>query len=341
MEEQNQDTPFLSHSIMNPKVLLIYGKSNIHLGLWKDLEDDNRVILRTTELRHKTKVKTFVRKVFNKIDKHVYLSSFKHLFYGYHDIFKIISSVEHLVIIDGALNVVNISELRKCKSLNPNLKISLYLINSIKAQSPIMRGVRPKIGKFKWDTVYTFDREDAEQYGYKWLGFNYYSRHKVTDDEELSSDAFFVGGLKGGRADLIYDVYSHLTANGITSDFYLMPIGNAERRTLDGIYYYRGWRPYEEILTHVQRTKCIVEIMQEGQSGATLRYFEAVCMNKKLLTNNPSIVEFPFYNPKWMRIFTSVNDIDIDWLKSDDAVDYGYQGEFSPVHFIDYFIAVH
>ena len=65
-------------------------------------------------------------------------------------------------------------------------------------------------------------------------------------------------------------------------------------------------------------------------------HFEAVCMNKKLLTNNPYIVSFPFYNPKWMRIFSSLEDIDIEWIRNREKIDYGYNGEFSPVHLIDY-----
>ena len=339
MEEQNQDTPFLSHSIMNPKVLLIYGKSNIHLGLWKDLENDNRVALRATTYRPLSRMGIWCRKAYFKFDRHVFASTAKHIFFNYYDIYQIARKVKHIVVVDGALNQVNISELKKCKRLNPKVEISLYLINSMNADSPIMRGVRPKIGKFNWNHIYTFDKKDAEQFGYKYLGFNYYSYHHLKPSRDLPiSNVFFVGGLKGGRTNLIENVYNYFNKNSVVCDFFMMPMGKITVSTLPGVYYYRGWRPYEEILARVQQTNCIIEIMQEGQNGASLRYFEAVCMNKKLLTNNPNIVDFPFYDSRWMRIFKTEEDIDIEWVKMEDNVDYGYQGEFSPSNFIDYLL---
>lgn len=91
-----------------------------------------------------------------------------------------------------------------------------------------------------------------------------------------------------------------------------------------------GWKPYEEVIQSVVNTNCILEVMQDNQEGATLRYLEAVVYNKKLLTNNKSITTFPFYNPQYMKIFETVDDIDINWIKNQDVVDYGYKDEFSP-----------
>ena len=258
----------------------------------------------------------------------------------YHDIYKIVKDVDHLLLIDGALNAVELSELKKCKRINPRLTISLYLINSIGASSPIMKRVRPKISKFEWDNIYTFDPVEAKKYNYAYLGFNYYSSHFIEKSDLPLSDVFFVGGLKGGRTELIYNLYSRLSSKGIKCDFYLMPIDNKDVKQLPGIFYYNGWRSYGEILQHTQKAKCIIEIVQDGQSGATLRYFEAVSMNKKLLTNNPHIVNFPFYNSKWMKVFTSLDDIDIDWLNHDEPVDYNYNGEFSPTHLADFVLSI-
>ena len=76
--------------------------------------------------------------------------------------------------------------------------------------------------------------------------------------------------------------------------------------------------------------KCILEIVQKGQVALTLRPYEAVAYNKKLLTNNKTILNFKYYNPKYMRYFEKVEDIDWNWVKCDDGVDYNYQGDFSP-----------
>lgn len=325
---------------MKPSVLLIYGTHNEHLGLWDDLNEDFRVIIRKTQLRISSKIGLLSYKVFLYFD-HFIKTSFKHHFFQYNDIFKMVKDIDHLIIIDDALRNINIKELEECKKINPDIKIYLYLLNSMEAHSPLMRGVRPKIDKFKWERVYTFDPQDAIRYGYQYLGFNYYSSHpsiSLQQNEIHPSDVFFVGGLKGGRTNLVYELYKYFLQKRVTSDFYLMKYGKKEVEQLPGINYYQGWRPYAEILKHVQQTKCNVEIVQDGQSGATLRYFEAVCMNKKLISNNPEIVNFPFYNPKWMKYFKDINDLDIEWIRRDENVDYNYKGEFSPVHLIDYIL---
>lgn len=64
-------------------------------------------------------------------------------------------------------------------------------------------------------------------------------------------------------------------------------------------------------------------------------FFEAVVYNKKLLINNENIIEFPFYNSRFMRVFKKVEDIDWKWVKSKEKVDYHYDGSFSPLKFIE------
>lgn len=317
------------------RVLLIYGRTNRHLGLWDDLKDDHRVVLRSAEL--KKDLSTVYKYLFRfvrmleklKVRTHVY-----HKFYQYSDIFDIIPKVKHLLIIDGALNTILINDLIKCKQINPQLQVSLYLLNSIAAKSPVMNGVRPKMKQYEWDNIYTFDNCDAKKHGFKYLGFCYYSNHAISNQKTSSSEVFFTGGLKGGREQMIYDVYTFFKCQNIKCDFFLMPFRNTDVKLIEGPTYYYGWKPYQEILEHVSNSNCILEIVQDGQHGASLRYFEAVTMNKKLLTNNNSIVDFPFYNPRWMKIFKTIEDIDIKWIKEIDDVNYGYNNEFSPKNLI-------
>ena len=324
----------------NKSILFIYPSTNRHLGLWKDLETDDRCILRCSACKK-------INNIFIKLIRYIYTSIYKrfkrlpfhNIWYEYSDIFKIVKHVDYLMLIDGALNNVELSELKMCKRLNPSLRIYLYLINSMEAQSPIMRNVRPKISMFEWDSIYTFDPSDAQKYNFKYLGFNYFSSHYIDSSHISDSDAFFVGGLKGSRTEMIYSLYRRIKSQDVKCDFLLVPIEDKNVDHLPNIVYFSRWCPYEEVLQHVQKTNCIIEIVQQRQCGATLRYFEAVSMNKKLLTNNPHIVKFPFYNPNWMKIFNTIDDIDIDWLKHKEPIDYNYKGEFSPIHLIDFILS--
>lgn len=321
---------------MEQRVLLIYPRSNKHLGLWNDLFSDNRVYLRCTDRRVTSKFMRLIGSALLKVHNSIIHLPFHHVLFNYFDLYKLVRSIDHLVLIDGALNVITLSELKRCKKMNPSLRISLYLINSLRASSPILKKVRPQIGMFNWDNIYTFDPTDARDYGYIYLGFNYYSSHTVDTKCSVDNDVYFVGGLKGGRQDLINDTYTFLTSKGVKCHFDIMLMTTSDVIQLKGANYYHGWNSYDEVLAGVNQSKCIIEITQKGQRGATLRYFEAICMNKKLLSDNDSITSFPFYNPKWMKVFHSPNDIDTDWIKREEKVDYGYKGEFSPIHLIDY-----
>lgn len=86
--------------------------------------------------------------------------------------------------------------------------------------------------------------------------------------------------------------------------------------------------PYEVVLKRTLEANCVLEIVRPGQVGFTLRTFEAVVYNKKLLTNNEHIKEFQFYNPSYMKVFKSVEDIDWKWVKERNAVNYHYKGDF-------------
>ena len=321
------------------QILIIYPLSNRHIGLWKDLETDERVFLRGSGRRQLNRFYSFLLRCLFHFKIKFIQTKFNYKRFEYHDLFKLIRKVNYLLIIDGTLNQLNISDLEKCRKLNPKLEISLYLINSINAHSLVMRNVKPKINLFRWNNVYTFDPEDAKQFGYKYLGFNYYSKPVGRLDVTEMNNVYFVGGLKGGRDELVYSVYKYLKTNGIKTMYDINVMDSKVEKIVDSnINYFNTWIPYSYVINKILKSKCILEIMQQGQYGATLRYFEAVTMNKKLLTNNPNIVNFPFYNPKWMKIFNVLEDIDLNWLASDENVDYQYNNEFSPAHLVDYII---
>ena len=93
--------------------------------------------------------------------------------------------------------------------------------------------------------------------------------------------------------------------------------------------------PYSDMLKILPNVQCILDIPQEDQAALTLRPYEAVVYNKKLLTNNKRIKSFKYYDNRYMQYFERVEDIDWDWLVSDINVNYGYQGDFSPYHLLN------
>lgn len=106
-------------------------------------------------------------------------------------------------------------------------------------------------------------------------------------------------------------------------------------------FYDKHFKVYEEsiayknVLKKVANSNCIIEFLQKDQNSQSLRFYEAVVLNKKLLTNNKNITKLPFYNEKYMKIFDKSYQIDFDWIKKRETIDYNYKNEFSPIWIIN------
>ena len=94
-------------------------------------------------------------------------------------------------------------------------------------------------------------------------------------------------------------------------------------------------QPYTEIIKQDMQSNCILEIIQPGQSSYTLRFQEAICLGKKLLTNNKEVKNEKYYDPKYIQVFERPEEINWDFVKERIQVDYNYHGEYSPIVFLE------
>lgn len=223
-------------------------------------------------------------------------------------------------------------------SKKSNIYLNLLLFNSMDASSPNIKDFKNEIINGNWNEVYTYDKYDAEKYGWNYFGLSYFSKPKEVKNTSELSDIYFVGGLKGNRDSLILDTFKTLHSNGIKCTFDLYCYSDkqySERKYDEFINYYRKWKCYDEIQKEIVSTNCILEILQEGQRTQSVRYFEAIFYNKKLLTNNPNIFNLPFYDERYMHYFSKPEDIDLEWVRNCENIDYGYNGEFSTLKLLE------
>ena len=323
------------------KYYLIYPETHKHLGLFQNLSDSTNVEMIVAQQKvPQTRIMKAIKRLHVSwtINKHVPLP-FKNVWYKKIAIDVPKSQKCCVIVVDGALKMLRPNYLNALFQ-KENVRGVLILVNSMNAQSIAILETKKIIPKVNWDDIYTFDPLDAEKYNFKKLGCCYYSMHDVEKIKKSygdlpKSDVYFTGTIKGGREQLIMSTFEKLHDAGVDCDFNIMVTGT--RRLKQNIhsdiirYYSGGWIPYEEVLANVINSDVILEVLQEGQGGPSLRYYEAICYNKRLLTNNSNIVNFPYYDERYMRIFKSSDDIDIQWIRSKQPVDYGYKGDFSPI----------
>lgn len=119
-------------------------------------------------------------------------------------------------------------------------------------------------------------------------------------EQDIASDCYFLGQDKG-RKEKLLEIKSIIEKQSLTCEFNIM--GN------------RGnYCSYAENIERIKHCRCIVDF-SNGQNGLSLRPLEAMFYQKKLMTNNPTIIQHPFYNPQ--NIFVIGLD---DWNKLRDFI---------------------
>lgn len=187
-----------------------------------------------------------------------------------------------------------------------------------------------------FDVVYSIDEKDAKESGaIFWRTF--YSKDKKYENIEVIWDMYFCGNSKG-RTPILSAIAAQTEQRQMQAKMDVICYEDTETlRKYESINVREvgNCLSYPEVLHRELQSSCILEIVQEGQTALTLRPYEAVVYNRKLLTNNKSIREFPYWNPEYMQYFEKVEDIDWDWVLEKKEVDYQYDGRYSPVHLLN------
>lgn len=141
----------------------------------------------------------------------------------------------------------------------------------------------------------TFDRDDARLLGIDYVGQVY----RMPDDTSIAeedTDIFFIGADKG-RTSTLDKLAEKFDSAGIVYDFCILPDRHSrlDRYPRLGKSIISRPLPYAETLKRIRKSRCVLEIVQNGQSGLTLRSLEAMFYGKKLITNLSSVKDEKFY----------------------------------------------
>lgn len=173
------------------------------------------------------------------------------------------------------------------------------------------------------DIIYTYDKDDANKYGLKFHRDAYSIQSKMLLKSDFTqSDINFCGKAKDRYRDIL-EIYDSAIANGLQCDFNVVGLPDEElvqRRDMEKPRF----MPYLEYLQRIQKTNCLLELPQGDSTQYTLRPWEAIAYGKKVLTKNRELINEPFYDPKYIQVYESVEDIDWEWVKRREVVDYRY-----------------
>lgn len=154
---------------------------------------------------------------------------------------------------------------------------------------------------------YSFDPIDAKKFGIKYKPYFYHEEYMIDCDEKVAikQDIFFIGVDKG-RLGIIKDLHKKFEQMNLIDKLMIVATPHKKYSTSDEKWLVKRV-PYEKIAENIKQSRAILDILQPGQSGITLRPMEAMFYNKKLITNNIYVKEYDFYNPRNIFILQERN----------------------------------
>ncbi|EGP4838072.1 oligosaccharide biosynthesis protein Alg14 [Enterococcus faecium] len=166
-----------------------------------------------------------------------------------------------------------------------NAKIVLFFWNHFKAEHEAM--LKQAQDEPAIDEIYHFDFLEAKELGLK-HNSSFYSKHMNLSSSEPKTDLFF-GATNNGRKERAESYKQEFIKRDVTTNYFILPHRGNEQP---------GYLTYEEYLKKTGESRGILELLREGQQGVTLRTFESMYFQKKLVTDNQAIAHYHFYRPE-------------------------------------------
>lgn len=141
----------------------------------------------------------------------------------------------------------------------------------------------------------TFDPRDAGEHGFHLMP-QVYRQVELPAAPTRATDVFFVGREKN-RLAVLLEWKGVLQQLGLRADCHIVRDRGVRHTSTELEALDDQPLPYEETLRRIAGTRAILEILQRGQSGLSVRCLEAFFLGKKLITDNHGIVDSPLYHP--------------------------------------------
>jgi hypothetical protein len=226
------------------------------------------------------KEENFFNRILRKIHMTLHLPFF-HIWYGE---WKNHFSREKTIVLFDSLLDANIIQYISIINRKKNNRLIFWFWN------PVREEYLKPLHENNWE-IWTFDKSEADKYNLKYNTQFYFNSFQPKTNE-IQNDVLFVGRDKG-RGKYLHSLQQEFEKQGLISHFFI---------SKDLKWYEKLVKPrnnfmaYQSVLDLIGTSRAILDIVQEGQTGLTLRPLEALFLNRKLITNNQDIENYDFYD---------------------------------------------
>ncbi|POL68156.1 hypothetical protein C3F31_27795, partial [Escherichia coli] len=190
------------------------------------------------------------------------------------------------------------------KVKNEHCKFIMYLWDSVNNKPKVKRIIN------QFDSVFTFERDDAEKWGVTFLPLFYSPRFDNKHEHSLKYDLCFIGTAHSDRVDLVNCITAEVRnikdINAYTFFYFQNEIIFKLKNLLSGkkINTDVEFEPLSqsEVVEMMKCSEIIIDIHHPRQRGLTMRTIECIGLNKKIITTNEDIKKYDFYDPNMICV---------------------------------------
>jgi len=191
-----------------------------------------------------------------------------------------------LVIKAEFLSIKTIKKLKK----NTSQLIAFYNDN-------IQRCPRIKVVYPYFDINYSFERKDVLKYNFNFITNYIYHKHLKQKPDLNTKTEFEVFNISSlGKRNTSLEKIA-LALDMIKANYRIILVGKKEYIPKGNIIYQSEKIDIEGVNDNISKSRTLLDVHREGQSGLTFRVMDSLAFHKKLITTNPDIVNYDFYNP--------------------------------------------
>lgn len=154
-----------------------------------------------------------------------------------------------------------------------------------------------------FDKIYAFDDADIEKHGFERLTNYNYLPYFSQEKQQPKTDILYITSFDKKRIEQLFALEKKFEELGLTSKIFVIgkkswwyQLTSFFRKS--SIIFRRKLIKHEELPNYYQDTKIIIDLMRKNQYGLSFRVFEAMAMEKKIITDNEKIQQYDFYHPQ-------------------------------------------
>lgn len=164
-----------------------------------------------------------------------------------------------------------------------------------------------------FDDFYSFDKQDCKNHNFKFItNFIYLPKQEIKKEYPLK--AFTIQSKSKDRIQTLSKIADKFDSLNV-KNYHFMVYGKQQENINKNIIFFYERLNLDFFKEKMNEAEILIDLVRDGQNGLSFRVFEAIALQKKLITTNKNITEYDFYNPHNILVIDKdFNKIPTDFL---------------------------